>query len=75
LGDMRNFVSQLATHQFFSKTNLKNYRMTFVQVGAQITLLELHGIHDVKFDNLKEMYNQYAKFDIDGPKAKKIKIS
>jgi len=74
LGDMRNFVNNLAKHDFFHKTNLRNYRMTFNQVSAQITLLEFYGIHDVKFEDLKEMYLRYPKFEpkIEN-KAKKIK--
>jgi hypothetical protein len=73
-GVMRDFVRELTLHPLFGKVSFKNTRYAFDQVCAQMTCLELAGgPTDTKAKDLKKMYEDYVKFDKNGPVAKKIK--
>jgi hypothetical protein len=71
---MRDFIKDLAEHQFFASCNFTNARYTFDQLAAQMSLIELVGEPtNVKNADLNKMYEREANFDSSSPKAKKIK--
>lgn len=73
-GAMRNFVKDLAEHPFFKSCGFSAGRYTFDHVAAQTTLLELKGEPgNVKDSDLNKMYGEYKTFDVNGPKAKKVR--
>jgi len=73
-GDMKDFVRELAFHPLFGKVPFKNTRYAFDQVCAQMTCLELAGAPtDTKAKDLKKMYEDYVRFQKNGPVARKIK--
>lgn len=73
-GKMRDYVKQLASHQFFNHCKFDNSRFTFDLIAAQLTLLELKGeITNIKNSDLNKMYSKHVDFDQNCSKAKKIK--
>ena len=73
-GNMKDFVKELTFHPFFGKVAFKNSRYAFDQVCAQMTCLELAGAPtDTKAKDLKKMYEDYVRFQKNGPVARKIK--
>jgi len=73
-GNMRDFVTTIANHQFFNNCKRKNKRYAFEQIAAQMTKLEINGgACNIKDIDLKKMYAENIKFDENGMKAKKVK--
>lgn len=73
-GQMRSFIKELASHPFFGNCAFANSRFTFDLVAAQVTALELNGGPcNVKNANLNSMYEDQANFDVNSPKAKKVR--
>lgn len=74
-GNMRNFVKELAKHQFFVySVNFSNNRFSHEHVAAQLCLLTLNGgICDIRDRNLNAMYMDNQDFDVNGDVAKKAK--
>ena len=73
-GKMRDFIKELAEHQFFANCNFTNSRYTFDQLAAQMTLIELVGEPtNVKNADLNKMYGREGDFDSAGIKARKIR--
>ncbi len=70
-GKVRNFVDKLAKHQFFKNTNISERRFSINKLCAQITLLEISGIRDVKFKDLAKFYRN-RRLSETNPKVKKI---
>jgi hypothetical protein len=72
-GNMRSFVKALTEHPFFLSVAFANSRYAHDHVAAQITLIELNGEPcNIKNSNLNAMYKDYAAFDANGAKARKI---
>lgn len=73
-GNMRNYIKELATHQFFlHSVHFKNSRFSHEHVAAQLCLLTINGgICDIKDRHLNEMYLENQTFDVHGDIAKKI---
>jgi 5-methylcytosine-specific restriction endonuclease McrA len=72
-GNMRSFVKALTEHAFFGSVAFANSRFAHDHVAAQVSLIELTGEPcNIKNANLNSMYKDYADFDGNGPKAKKI---
>ena len=73
-GKMRDFVKTLAAHPFFQNCGFLNARYNFDLVAAQMTAIELNGGPcNVKNSNLNAMYEDHADFDVNSPKARKIR--
>ncbi len=73
-GKMRDFVRSLVSHAFFQSCNFSNSRYIHDHVAAQMTKMELNGGPcNVKNADLNKMYEEYADFDPNCYKAKKIK--
>ena len=73
-GNMRDFVKQIATHQFFENCKFDNSRYTYDLIAAQMIKTELGGGPcNVKNADLNKMYKENSEFDINGLKAKKVK--
>lgn len=74
IGNMRDFVSELANHKAFLKTNINNRRFEYDDWAAHITCLELaSGPTNLKAADLKKMYEDEASFEYNGRVARKIK--
>lgn len=61
LGDVRDFVSEVAMHRFFEKIiPLRDYRFSHRYLAAQIVLVaKSHTkLINLKYSNLKEMYDE-----------------
>ncbi len=73
-GRMREFIKDLAQHQFFSRCNFANTRFTHDLVAAQMTAIEINGgpCH-VRNSNLNAMYTSHMEFDPASPKSRKIR--
>jgi hypothetical protein len=72
-GAMRDFIKQIATHNFFKSCRHENFRYTYDLIAAQITKIELSGQScNIKNADINKMYNENKDFDANGTKAKKI---
>lgn len=72
-GNMRSFVKTLTEQPFFGSVAFANSRYAHDHVAAQMTLIELNGgLCNIKNSNLNTMYKDFADFDGNGAKAKKI---
>lgn len=61
LGDVRDFVSEVALHSFFEeKIPLRDYRFSHRYLAAQIVLVAKNHtqLTNLKYSNLKEMYDE-----------------
>lgn len=57
LGDVRDFVCEVAQHSFFKETiSVRDYRFSHRYLSAQIVLLGKQGAHNLKYSDLREMY-------------------
>jgi hypothetical protein len=57
LGDVRDFVYEVAQHTFFTSTiPARDYRFSHRYLSAQIVLLTKCGLHNLKSPDLREMY-------------------
>lgn len=57
LGDVRDFVCEVSQHSFFKETiSVRDYRFSHRYLAAQIVLLGKEGAHNLKYSDLKEMY-------------------
>jgi hypothetical protein len=57
LGDMRDFVCEVAKHRFFTDIiSVKDYRFSHRYLAAQIILLSQKGLHNLKYKDLVEVY-------------------
>jgi len=73
-GKMRDFVKTLVKHKFFNNVGFANKRYTYDLIAAQCTLLEINGQScNIKNADLNRMYEEQIDFDVNGPKAKRIK--
>ena len=76
LSNMTSFVKKLSNHNFFkNKIILKNKRFAHFAVAAQITLLNMNGIRNVKFKDLSDFFESKKNFNetsIDGVSIRKI---
>jgi len=76
LSNMTSFVKKLSNHNFFkNKIILKNNRFAHFAVAAQITLLNMNGIRNVKFKDLSDFFESKKNFNetsIDGVSIRKI---
>jgi hypothetical protein len=74
VGNMRDFIHEVAQLPIFLKTTVKNDRFQHADYASHITAMELAaGPTDVKAADLKKMYEVNIDFDLEGAKAKKIK--
>ncbi len=74
IGNMRDFISELASHKVFQIIPKDNKRFLYADWIAHIVCLELaKGPTDVKADNLKKMYENNKNFNKNSSDAKKIK--
>lgn len=74
LGDMRDYIEELAKHSVFLKTQLVNKRFEYDDWASHITCLEIAGgPANVKAADLKSMYENNCTFNTNSPVAKKIK--
>ena len=72
-GKMRDFIKEMAEHEFFKNVIFKNSRYTFDLIAAQCALLELKGqICNIKNSDLNSMYKSQKEFDSKGIMAKRI---
>ncbi|OGZ72196.1 MAG: hypothetical protein A2908_02300 [Candidatus Staskawiczbacteria bacterium RIFCSPLOWO2_01_FULL_38_12b] len=72
-GEMKDFIRELAKHDFFNNCDFKNKRFDFDQVAAQCMLLELNGgVRNIKNTDLEKMYLENDEFDFESVEAKKI---
>ena len=72
-GAMRDFIKQIATHNFFKNCRHENVRYTYDLIAAQITKIELAGQPcNIKNADINKMYIDNAGFDPNSAKAKKI---
>jgi hypothetical protein len=73
-GKMRDFVKQMASHKFFESCKFENKRYTFDLIAAQMMKIEIEGVPcNIKNSDLNKMYTEYADFDVNCVKAKKLK--
>lgn len=73
-GNMRNFVKDIANHDFFYKVNFKDSRFTYDLIAAQMVLLALNGnIRNIKDKDLNDMYWNNRDFDSNCEQAKNVK--
>jgi len=73
-GNMRDFIKKLAEHNFFKSCKFDNSRYTYDLIAAQMVKLELEGGPcNVKNTDLNNMYQSEKKFDVNSPKAKKVR--
>lgn len=73
-GAMRDFVKELSGHKMFLMCRFSAGRYAFDHLAAQTTLLELKGgPTNIKDSDLTRMYAEHKAFDLNGPKAKKIR--
>ena len=71
-GNMRNFVKDIANHDFFYK--VKDSRFTYDLIAAQMVLLALNGnIRNIKDKDLNDMYWNNRDFDSNCEQAKNVK--
>ena len=74
VSNLRDFCSDLATHDFFKSVRFGNKRMQHEELAAQTTLLELAGQPaNVGNAELQKMYEEHAKFNANGAQAKKVR--
>lgn len=72
-GKMRNFVKEIAKHDFFTKVNFSNTRFTFDLIAAQMCLLCIaKGICNVKDKDLNTMYDANRDFDNNSSEARTV---
>jgi hypothetical protein len=63
-GNMRDFITETATHPFFKCCKKKNVRYMYEQIAAQMTRIELNGgACNIKNVDLNKMYAEYRVFD------------
>lgn len=73
-GAMRDFVKEIAEHQFFQSCKFTNSRFTFDHVVAQTICLEMAGgPASVRDSDLNSLYQKNAQFDRNGKLAKKVR--
>ncbi len=73
-GNMRNFVKEVATHDFFSKVDFDDRRFSHDHVAAQLCLLTINGkICNIKDRDLNKMYKENEDFNSDSDAAKRVK--
>lgn len=73
-GNMRNFVKDIANHDFFYKVNFKDSRFTYDLIAAQMVLLALNeNIRNIKDKDLNDMYWNNRDFDSNCEQAKNVK--
>ncbi len=73
-GKMRDFVHELASHQFFDSVNFKNSRYSYDHIVAQLVCLELSGgPHNIKNADLNRLYEQNKNFDEKSHIAKAVR--
>ncbi|MGO7896694.1 HNH endonuclease family protein [Rhizobium ruizarguesonis] len=74
LGNMRDFVKEIAAHPFWLNCRFSNKRFTYDQVSAQAILIELSGgPTNVKDADLTRMYKSQKNFSPHSSDAKKIR--
>jgi hypothetical protein len=72
-GQMRAFVRQLASHQFFERVGFANARFTHDLVAAQLLCLELAGEPtNVRNADLNKLYAENIAFDSKSSEAKAV---
>lgn len=73
-GRMKEFVRDLAGHEFFASAMFTGNRYAYDQVAAQMALIELSGdFCNVKDKDLARMYEEHADFDDQSPKARRVR--
>ncbi len=77
-GNMRDFVKELAKHDFFKSCNFTNIRYAYDAMAAQLICLELSlGNTDrpcnINTGELDKMYRKQKDFDMNGKTAKQVK--
>ena len=74
IGNMRDFVCELAKYKIFLKTTVKNDRFQYADYAAHVVLVEISNRgSNVKANDLKKMYQKEVKFNPASKDAKKIK--
>ncbi|MCQ2049820.1 MAG: DUF262 domain-containing protein [Candidatus Saccharibacteria bacterium] len=74
VGKMRDFICELAEHQFFKSVHFANSRFTFEHIAAQMCLLSLNGkVCNIKDRDLNLMYDNNKDFNSNSDKAKQVK--
>lgn len=65
-GQFRNIILDISKHHFIKNTGINDHRFAHRLLTAQITTLENNSnfdlmiFSDIRFDNLKDMYEKYA---------------
>jgi hypothetical protein len=73
-GDMHDFVLQLSRHKFFNKMiAVRNSRYAHFTIAAQISLLGVRGIGDMRLRDLEDFFGNYSSFQSKGSEGKKIR--
>lgn len=73
-GNMKDFVRDLATHQFFGNCGFKNHRFAYDLVASQMVRVAIAGEPcGVRSADLVKMYEVQAKFEKNGKLAKQIR--
>ncbi len=76
-GNMRDFVKELAKHDFFANCNFANNRYTYDAIVAQLILLELsfeksNRPCNIATSDLDRVYREQKDFDLNGKVAKQV---
>lgn len=72
-GEMRNFVKELAKHDFFKRVPFADSRFTHDLVASQLVCLEIAGEPtNIKNADLNRMYKNNQKFDSNSAIAKSV---
>ena len=72
-GKMRDYIRELASHEFFNKVNFANSRFTYDLIGAQLVCLEqAGGSTNIKNADLNKMYKEGKNFDAKSDIAKAV---
>ncbi|WP_298307367.1 DUF262 domain-containing protein [uncultured Erythrobacter sp.] len=73
-GQMRDFIKELATHQFFENCKFSNSRFAYDHIAAQMAHLEIAGgPASVRDSDLNKMYAGKKTFDPSGKTGRKVR--
>lgn len=74
-GKMRDFIRELAGHDFFKRCAFQDRRFAYAHIASQMTMLEIKdGSHSIKNVDLDKMYDDInANFDSNSAVAREIR--
>lgn len=69
-GKMRDFIRELAKHDFFPKCSFKDHRFAYQHIASQMTMLEIEGgICSIKNAELDKMHEREENFNANSTRA------